>query len=103
DMAAIPARPLFQPSSDHGTMVATILVREASQPIEIISLRIDGPAGCTVGLPPPCQRDVEPIVRAIRTATELGVSAINISLTLKDDPAIVQAVREAGARGIPVV
>ena len=36
-------------------------------------------------------------------ATELGVSVINISLNLKDDPRIVDAVRDATRRGIAVV
>lgn len=103
DMAAYPARAAFQPSDHHGTMVATILLREARQPIEIVSFRIDDPAGCPVGLTPPCQAQAAPVVRAIRKATDMGVSVINISLTLKDDPAIVEAVRDAAARGISVV
>ena len=103
DMAATPVREAFRPQDDHGTMVATILLREAKQPIEIISLRIDDPAGCPRGLSPPCQRSAEPVARAIRKATELGVTAINISLTLKDDPSIVDAVHDAAAQGITVV
>jgi subtilisin family serine protease len=103
DMAATPQRRAFQPRDDHGTMVATILLRAATRPIEIVSLRVDDPAGCPVGLHPPCQRDAAPLERAIRQATEMRVSAINISLTLKDDPGIVEAVRDAAARGITVV
>lgn len=103
DMAAAPARPAFQPRYDHGTMVATILQREASRPIQIVSLRIDDPAGCPEGSAPPCQPSAAPIARAIRKATALGVSAINISLNLKDDPSIVDAVRDATAHGIRVV
>lgn len=103
DMAAAPARPAFAPRYDHGTMVATILQREANRPIEIVSLRIDDPAGCPEGSTPPCQSSAEPVAQAIRKATELGVSIINISLNLKDDPSIVDAVREAAEHGIHVV
>jgi hypothetical protein len=82
DMAVKPGRTAFQPRYDHGTMVATILLREAKQPIAIVSFRIDDLAGCPEGSHPPCQRHVGPIVDAIRKATELGVSVINISLNL---------------------
>jgi subtilisin family serine protease len=103
DMAAMPARLPFQPADDHGTMVATILLREAKRPIDIVSLRIDDPAGCPAGHSPPCQGAAAPVANAIRKATELGVSAINISLNLKEDPTIVAAVREAADKGIKVV
>jgi hypothetical protein len=103
DMAAVPARPAFQPHDDHGTMVATILLREAHRPIGIVSFRIDDPAGCPAGHFAPCQADPAPLACAIRKATELGVSAINISLTLKNDPQIVDAIREASNKGIRVV
>lgn len=103
DMAATPARPAFQPREHHGTMVATILLRAARRPVEIVSLRIDDPAGCPAGLAPPCQSQAAPVANAIRKATELGVTAINISLTLKDDPAIVEALRKAAAHGITIV
>lgn len=103
DMAVTPGRPAFQPRYDHGTMVATILLREAKQPIDIVSLRIDDQHGCPAGSHPPCQRDVQPIADAIRKATELGVSAINISLELRQDPRIVAAVQDATKRGITVV
>ena len=103
DMAVKPGRPAFQPRYDHGTMVATILTREAKQPIAIISFRIDDLAGCPEGAHPPCQRDVGPIVDAIRKATEIGVSVINISLNLKEDPRIITAVHDAAKHGIPVV
>jgi subtilisin family serine protease len=103
DMAVKPGRPAFQPRYDHGTMVATIMLREAQQPIDIVSLRVDDLQGCPEGAHPPCQRDVGPIVEAIRKATELGVNVINISLNLKDDPRIVGAVRDAAKRGIAVV
>ena len=103
DYGATPGRPAFQPRYDHGTMVATILEREAKEPIKIVSFRIDDLQGCPDDANPPCQRDVRPIAAAIRKATELGVSAINISLNLKDDPRIVDAVRDAAARGIKVV
>jgi subtilisin family serine protease len=103
DMAAEPARPAFAPHDNHGTMVATIMLREARQPIDIVSLRVDDLQGCPEGAHPPCQRDVGPIVEAIRKATELGVTVINISLNLKDDPRIVGAVRDAAKHGIAVV
>ena len=103
DMAVKPGRPAFHPRYDHGTMVATILLREAAQPIDIVSLRVDDLQGCPQGSNPPCQRDVGPIVEAIRKATDLGVNVINISLNLKDDPRIVDAVRDAARRGIAVV
>ena len=103
DMAADPARPPFQPATSHGTMVATILLREAARPVELISLRIDDPAGCPGGLTPPCQGDARPIADAIRAAMRLDVDAINISLSVKDDPSIAQAVGEAARRGIKVV
>jgi subtilisin family serine protease len=103
DMAVKPGRPKFHPRYDHGTMVATILLREAKQPIDIVSLRIDDLEGCPEGSHPPCQRDVGPIVEAIRKATELGVSVINISLNLKEDPRVVDAVHDAAEHGITVV
>jgi subtilisin family serine protease len=103
DMAVKPGRPAFQPRYDHGTMVATIMLREARQPIDIVSLRVDDLQGCPEGAHPPCQRDVGPIVEAIKKATELGVTVINISLNLKDDPRIVGAVRDAAKHGIAVV
>lgn len=103
DFGATPARPAFEPRYDHGTMVATILEREAKQPVYIVSMRIDDSEGCPAGSNPPCQRDVRPIAEAIRKATELGVSAINISLNLKQDPLIVEAVRDAAKKGIQVV
>ena len=103
DMASDPGRTPFQPRYDHGTMVATILLREARQALNIISFRIDDPAGCPAGLVPPCQPSAKPLVEAIRKATSLGVDAINISLALRDDPAITEAVREATRKGIIVV
>jgi subtilisin family serine protease len=103
DMAVKPGRAAFQPRYDHGTMVATILLRAAKQPIDIVSFRIDDLAGCPEGSHPPCQRDVGPIVEAIRKATELGVSVINISLNLKEDPRVIDAVHDAAKRGITVV
>ena len=103
DMAVKPGRPAFHPRYDHGTMVATIMLREAARPIDIVSLRIDDLEGCPEGAAPPCQRDVGPIVEAIRKATALNVSVINISLNMKDDPRIVAAVRDAARHGIAVV
>lgn len=103
DMAAFPARQAFHPRYSHGTMVATVLMREARHPIAIVSLRIDDPAGCPEGVAPPCQGSAEPVVAAIDKAVELRVAAINISLSLKDDPAIAAAVRRAARAGIPVI
>lgn len=103
DMASDPGRPQFQPRYDHGTMVATILARAAHRQVDIISLRIDDPAGCPAGANPPCQPSAAPVVRAIRRATELGVDAINISLALDKDPAITAAIADAAAKGIRVV
>jgi subtilisin family serine protease len=103
DMAVKPGRPAFHPRYDHGTMVATIMLREAKEPIDIVSLRIDDLQGCPAGEHPPCQRDVGPIVDAIRKAADLHVAVINISLNLKDDPRLVGAVRDAAGRGIAVV
>lgn len=102
DMAAAPGRPAFHPRYDHGTMVATILAR-ANPSVDIVSFRIDDPAGCASGANPPCQPDAAPLAAAIRAATSLHVDAINISLALADDPSITAAVREAAAKGITVV
>jgi hypothetical protein len=88
DMASSPGRTEFQPRYDHGTMVATILARAAHGQVDIISLRIDDPAGCPAGANPPCQPSAAPVARAIRRATELGVDAINISLALDQDSSI---------------
>jgi len=96
-------REAFAPRYDHGTMVATILAREANHDVGIVSFRIDDEAGCPEGAAPPCQANAGPIERAIREATRLKVDAINISLTLSDDPGILDAIRDAGARGITVV
>ncbi len=101
DMAS--DRPAFQPRYDHGTMVATILARAANRQVDIVSFRIDAPAGCPAAASPPCQPDAAPIVAAIRRATALKVDAINISLALDRDPAITAAIRDAGAAGIPVI
>jgi hypothetical protein len=103
DMASDPGRPEFQPRYDHGTMVATILARAAHGQVDIISLRIDDPAGCPVGANPPCQPAAAPVARAIRRATDLGVDAINISLALDKDPSITAAIADAAAKGIRVV
>lgn len=103
DMAASPPRPAFLPRYDHGTMVATILTREAKGQVDIVSFRIDDPAGCPAGLNPPCQSSAAPVASAIRKATALGVKAINLSLTLQDDPAIIAAIRDAAAQGVTVV
>jgi subtilisin family serine protease len=103
DVAASPARPAFQPRYDHGTMVATILSRAAGRQVDIISLRIDDPAGCPQGANPPCTHNPRTVAAAIRRATKLGVDAINLSLALSDHPAIVAAVRAAAAKGIYVV
>jgi subtilisin family serine protease len=103
DAAAKPARTPFQPVYDHGTMVATILNREAKGQVDIISIRIDDPSGCPRDVNPPCQRSSEPIIRAIDKAVSLGVSAINISLSLKDDPWIAEAIGAATRRGVLVV
>ncbi|HUD91064.1 S8/S53 family peptidase [Sphingobium sp.] len=103
DMASLPARAAFKPRYDHGTMVATILARAAARDVEIISLRIDDPAGCPTGANPPCQPNVAPVAAAIRRAVSLEVDAINISLALDDDPRIAAAAGEAGARGIDVI
>lgn len=103
DMATSTPRPAFLPRYAHGTMVATILRRQARRPIEIVSLRIDDPAGCPAKRTPPCQPRAEPIAQAILKATELGATVINMSLSLKDDPQIIDAVRKAGERGVMVV
>lgn len=103
DTASSAARPSFQPRYDHGTMVATIIHRETKGAVDIVSFRIDDPAGCPAGFDPPCQFSAQPIVDAIRSAAALKVDAINISLALQDHPAIVEAVREAAAQGVTVV
>ncbi|ODP37216.1 S8 family serine peptidase [Sphingomonas turrisvirgatae] len=103
DMAASPARPAFHPASDHGTMVATILARAASAPVDIVSLRVDDPAGCPPGAQAPCVRSVHTVAAAIRQATRLKVDAINLSLAMADHPAIADAVRDAARHGITVV
>lgn len=100
---AAPGRPAYRPRYDHGTMVATILLREARQAVDILSFRIDDPAGCPVDLQPPCQTSPGPVADAIRKATDLRVDAINLSLKLQDDPAIVEAIRAAAARNIRVI
>jgi hypothetical protein len=96
-------RPLYQPRYDHGTMVATILNREAHGEVDIVSLRIDDEAGCPPDRSPPCQASARPIAAAIDKAASLGVDAINLSLALANDPAITDAVRRAAAKGIIVV
>jgi subtilisin family serine protease len=103
DMASPRARRAFQPRYDHGTMVATILARALDRQVGIISLRIDDPAGCPAQVNPPCQPDAARVARAIRRAASLRVDAINISLTLSDDPRIVDAIRDAAQEGITVV
>jgi subtilisin family serine protease len=96
-------RPAFQPRYDHGTMVATILNREAQGEVDIVSIRIDDPAGCPVDRAPPCQPSSRPVAAAIDKAASLGVTAINLSLALADAPDITDAVRRAAAKGIIVV
>lgn len=103
DFAATPARPPFTPAHDHGTLVATVLHRAAGGAVDIMSLRIDDPAGCPEGANAPCQRDPLPIAAAIHAAIDLGADAINISLNMPDDPAIIAAVRRAAASGVKVV
>lgn len=101
DMAG--SRAAFNPRYDHGTMVASILNREAEGAVDIVSIRIDDPAGCPVDRAPPCQPSSRPISAAIDKAVALGVTAINLSLRLADDPAITDAVRRASSKGIIVV
>lgn len=101
DMAG--QRPAFRPRYDHGTMVATILNREANGQVDIVSFRIDDPAGCPVDRSPPCQPSARPIVAAIDKAVALGVDAINLSLALANDAGITAAVRRASEKGITVV
>jgi subtilisin family serine protease len=96
-------RAAFRPRYSHGTQIATILHREAKGAVDIVSMRIDDPAGCPAGRNPPCQPATLPIVRAIRTAIALKVSAINISLALKEDPAIERAIGEAAQAGVAVI
>lgn len=103
DVGSETPRTAFQPKFDHGTMVATIIHREAKGNVDIVSFRMDDPAGCPPRFDPPCQFSGVPIAQAIRKATELNVDAINISLALQDHPAIVAAVREAADKGIMVV
>jgi hypothetical protein len=103
DFAATPPRPAFQPQFDHGTYVATVLHRAAKGGVDIVSLRIDDPADCAEGLNPPCQPNAQPIAAAINKAVDLGAAAINISLSLKTDPLIEEAVRNAANRGVRVV
>ena len=100
DLGSDAPRPLFRPAYDHGTMVATILLREAQHQVDIVSLRIDDPAGCPPGSFPPCQDSPYRIAEAIRKAGDLGVTAINLSLHLSDHPAIVDAAREVARKGV---
>ena len=103
DVASATPRPAFQPRFDHGTMVATIIHREAGGNVDIVSFRMDDPAGCPPSFDPPCQFSALPIAAAIHKAVELGVDAINISLALQEHPAIVAAVRDAAEQGVMVV
>jgi subtilisin family serine protease len=103
DMAANPPRPDYAPRYDHGTMVATILNREAEGGVDILSFRIDDPAGCPADSAPPCQRSAAPIAAAIDKAVAMDVDAINLSLSLADDAAIVAAVQRATAKGVLVI
>ncbi|HEX8414694.1 MAG TPA: S8/S53 family peptidase [Sphingomicrobium sp.] len=103
DLATKPARAPFTPRYDHGTMVATIIAREAKRNFRIISMRIDDPAGCPAGAAPPCQPNPALMAAAIRQAGSLGVDTINISLALGSDPRITAAVRETAAKGIRFV
>ena len=103
DVASPIARQAYHPRYDHGTMVATILAHATGGSVRILSFRIDDPAGCPAQSVPPCQPSGAPIARAIRMATEAGVNAINLSLSLKDDASIASAVRDATGRGIRVV
>jgi hypothetical protein len=80
-----------------------VLHRAAKGGVDMVSLRIDDPAECPVGLNPPCQPNAQPIVAAIDKAVSLGVDAINISLALKSDPAIEQAIGRAARSGVRVV
>jgi hypothetical protein len=103
DVGSTTPRPAFQPRYDHGTMVATIIHRETNGAADIISFRMDDPAGCPPSFAPPCQFSPHPVAAAIRKAADLGVDVINISLALQEHPVIVEAVREAAARGVMVV
>lgn len=103
DVVAVPERPPFQPTNPHGTLVATVLHRAAEGAVDIVSVRIDDPAGCPEGAAPPCQPDALTIASAIHAAVDLGVDAINLSLAMPDDPAIISAVRRAAESGVKVV
>ena len=103
DLGTKRARDAFKPRYDHGTMVATILARATDRKVRILSFRIDDEAGCPASATPPCQQNAKRIEKAIRIATRAKVDAINISLTLSDDPGIVDAIHDASAKGITVV
>lgn len=103
DFASVPTRAAFSPAHDHGTLVATVLHRAAGGAVDIVSLRIDDPAGCPNEVNPPCQSDPLTTALAINAAVELDADVINLSLAMPDDPAIVAAVRRASAAGIKVV
>jgi hypothetical protein len=103
DETAAPGRTPFVPRYDHGTMVASILNAAAHGEVDIISFRIDGDEACPSGEHPPCQSNAKTIARAIDHASRLRVDAINLSLSLADDPAIVAAVSRATRRGVTVV
>jgi hypothetical protein len=92
----------FQPRYDNGTMVATILVRTARRPVDIVPLPVDDSEGCPRGMNPPCQPSALRVASAIRKA-EARVTAINMSLALENHPPIVEAVRDAATKGILIV
>gem|GEM_PF-1656027 len=103
DAAARPARPALRPRFDHGTKVATVLSRAARGRADILSIRVDDPAGCAFGRNPPCQRDPAVIAWAIHAAVAHRADVINISMALMDAPAISDAVAFAAWSGTLVV
>lgn len=103
DAAARPARARLKPRFDHGTKVATILSRAAAGQADILSIRVDDPAGCPSGVNPPCQSDRNVIAWAVYAAVAHRADVINISMALMDAPVISRAVSFAAWHGTQVV
>lgn len=85
--------------SDHGTLIASIIVDNVNRPIKIHSFRAD----ISCRRDQPCKLDANAIASAIRTATSMKVKLIQISIDGDLGEKAIAAIAYATKAGIHVV
>lgn len=97
----IASREPWSTDVDHGTYMATVLVREAKHPVRILSFRVDDPKTCRKISQ--CPIMMGPVAAAIRKAVELHVDIVNYSLDTPFDQEVLAALKSARDAGIKIV